>query len=159
LNLQGDSGDFMAKSLLTVENDLELYAMFWRFVHLSVHRYGSNPTGQMLVVLTIMLLDKAGVHPTVSDLADITGLPKSSVSRYVSSEINTGFLEEAIDPQDRRRRYLKPTAKSQKEKTWHRGQLVSLADEAIEKVSRIDLDPGSGMHLVEVLKRLTSEST
>lgn len=82
----------MSKSELA---DLEvgaIYATFWRMVYMSVHRYGSNPTGELLTVMTITLLDKAGYNPTTADLVEITGLAKSNVSRYVSRQIKNGFL-------------------------------------------------------------------
>lgn len=85
------------------------YTLVWRWIHLSVHRYGSLPTGALLVVLTIIVLHQSGYHPTVTELAEITGLPKSSISRYVSEQMSAGFLEEYIDPSDRRRRRLRPT--------------------------------------------------
>ena len=137
----------------------EIYAMFWRLVHLAVHRYGSHPTGELLVVLSIMLLERAGATPTVSDLAEVTGLPKSSVSRYVSTEINTGFLEEVIDPQDRRRRYLKPTAQARKESKWHANQLASLAEKTTAAISGVNVGGESGDEMVAILTRLTRESS
>lgn len=115
-------------NLSTPELELsDVYAMFWRLVQLSVHRYGSHPTGELLIVLTIMLLDQAGYNPTVTELADITNLPKSSVSRYVSTEMSTGFLEEVIDARDRRRRLLRPTEKARAEQKWHREQVRDIA--------------------------------
>ena len=85
------------------------YALVWRWMLQSVNRYGSIPTGELLIVLTIVVLDQGGYHATVTDLADITGLPKSSISRYVSDQMSKGFLEEYIDDQDRRRRRLRPS--------------------------------------------------
>lgn len=103
------------------------YTLVWRWMHLSVHRYGSLPTGAVLVILTIVVLHQAGYHPTVTDLAEITGLPKSSISRYVSEQMAAGFLEEYIDPGDRRRRRLRPTHQAVHE-------LKSYWDEAIRSV-------------------------
>jgi hypothetical protein len=47
--------------------------------------------------------------------------PKSSISRYVSDQMAKGFLEEYIDPQDRRRRRLRPTKAARRElrEHWH----------------------------------------
>jgi DNA-binding MarR family transcriptional regulator len=104
-----------------------VYAMFWRFVHMSVHRYGGNPTGELLTVMTIALLDRAGYNPTASDLAEITGLQKTTVSRYVSRQIKAGFLTETVDSQDRRRRHLCPTENGRKEGEWHQNQTWELA--------------------------------
>ena len=143
-----------------IKNHVELgdaYVMFWRFVQLAVHRYGSHPTGELLVVLTIVLLDHADYNPTVTELAEITGLPKSSVSRYVSTEMGIGFLEEVIDPRDRRRRLLRPTEKARQEQEWHRGQvrdiirLKRVASEGLGKTS----DPG--VDLKELLQSFASK--
>lgn len=105
-----------------------IYAMFWRLVEIMVNRYGSFPTAHLLTVLTIVLLDRADYHPTVGELADITRLPKSSVSRYVASDMNSGFLEEIIDPNDRRRRRLHPTLKSREEQEWQLEKILEVLD-------------------------------
>ena len=132
------------------KSDVELgdvYVMFWRLVQMAVHRYGSHPTGELLIVLTIVLLDHAGYNPTVTELAEITNLPKSSVSRYVSTEMGIGFLEEVIDPRDRRRRLLRPTEKAREEQKWHREQvrdiarLKRVASEGLGRTS----DPGADL--------------
>jgi DNA-binding MarR family transcriptional regulator len=148
----------MSNSQTADEKINETYAMFWRLVHLAVHRYGSHPTGDLLVVLSIILLERAGVAPTVSDLAEVTGLPKSSVSRYVSTEINTGFLEEAIDPQDRRRRYLKATAHARKEAKWHAAQLGDAAKQAQKAISGLGSGEGAGADMLALLKQITRET-
>jgi len=106
----------------------ELYTLFWRFVEMVVHRYGSSPTGSLLTVLTISLLDQVDYHPTIGELAEITRLPKSTVSRYVSTEMNAGYLEEIIDPDDRRRRRLHTTKKAKRERVWVTGQLAEIAN-------------------------------
>ena len=117
--------------------DLEagaIYATFWRLLYTTVHRYGSNPTGGLLTVMTVLLLDRAGYSPTTADLVEITGLPKSSVSRYVSRQMKAGYLTEVVDPQDRRRRFLRPTAKARKHRKWHQDEtlkLVRLSSEAL----------------------------
>jgi len=128
-----------------IESDLEIsdiYTMFWRLVQMSVHRYGSHPTGELLIVLTIMLLDQVGYNPTVTELADITNLPKSSVSRYVSTEMSTGFLEEIIDARDRRRRLLRPTEKAREEQKWHRDQVNDIARRRRAAIAGAGNDPG-----------------
>jgi hypothetical protein len=113
------------------------YAVVWRWLNLSVHRYGSTPTGQTLAVLTIVLLSDLGYHPTVTELAEITGLPKSTISRYVSFEMSAGFLEEYIDPADRRgqirQAYREITA-------WHPGEgqmPVRVAKNLLDLLKRI----------------------
>ena len=117
--------------------DLEvgaIYATFWRMVYTTVHRYGSNPTGALLTVMTVLLLDRAGYSPTTADLVEITGLPKSSVSRYVSRQMKAGYLTEVVDPQDRRRRFLRPTPKARKHRKWHQDhtrKMARLSSEAL----------------------------
>jgi DNA-binding MarR family transcriptional regulator len=91
------------------------YAMVWRWLMQSVYRYGSIPSGELLIVLTIVVLEQGGYNPTVTDLANITGLPKSSISRYVSDQMSKGFLDEYIDAEDRRRRRLRPSVAAVRE--------------------------------------------
>jgi DNA-binding MarR family transcriptional regulator len=105
-----------------------VYAAFWRLIDMSVHRYGSHPTGQLYIVLTLMMLDRVEYHPTITELAEIVRLPKSTVSRYVSVEMHNGFLEEVIDPDDRRRRRLHLTTLAREEGHWHQEQIRKIAE-------------------------------
>ena len=134
-----------------------LYATFWRMVSLAVHRYGSAPTGQLLVVLTMVILDRYGYQPTVTELADITQLPKSSVSRYVSAEMAVGMLEEFIDPNDRRRRRLRPTDKARAEQRLHAQSVLAIHEE----MKKIGLDGRSdqidGAELARMLKAMNAQ--
>lgn len=107
--------------------DEELFAAMWRFLQLAVHRYNSGLTGEVLVVMTIVLLSRADRNPTVGELASITGLPKSNVSRYVANQLAVGHLTEVIDPKDRRRRTLIPTEAGIREQKWLSGQVSELA--------------------------------
>ena len=92
--------------------------IFWRIMHLYMARYGSVPIGQMLVELTTEVLNELGRPPTVTDLCEATGLPKSSISRYVSTQMKRGMVQEIIDPGDRRRRKLVLTDKGLEERRW-----------------------------------------
>ncbi len=103
-----------------------IYAALWRMIYMSVHRYDSRPTGELLTVMTIALLHQADYDPTTGDLVEITGLAKSSVARYVSRQMKIGYLTEDVDPQDRRLRRLRPTAKGRKEGQWHHNQTQEL---------------------------------
>ncbi len=116
--------------------DDELFAALWRFLQLSVHRYHSGLTGEVLVVMTIVILDRADRHPTVSELASITGLPQSNVSRYVSRQLEVEHLTEVIDSRDRRVRRLYPTNEGRKEQEWISQQVLDLA----ETIGRNDSD-------------------
>lgn len=92
--------------------------IFWRIIHLYMARYGSIPLGQMLVELTTVVLNELGRPPTVTDLCEATGLPKSSISRYISTQMTQGMVAEVIDPADRRRRKLILTDKGKEERRW-----------------------------------------
>jgi len=108
----------------------ELLAALWRFLHLAVHRYRGGLTGEALMVLTILILDRTGHQPTVSELGSFLGLPKSTISRYVANQIEVAHLEEVIDPQDRRRRLLQPTDAGRKELDWLMAQITDVAASA-----------------------------
>lgn len=138
-------------------NIVYLYATFWRMVSLAVHRYGSAPTGQLLLVLTMLILDRYGYQPTVTELAEITQLPKSSVSRYVAAEMSAGMLEEFIDPNDRRRRRLRTTAAAKKEQQFH-AKTALVIHEQMREIG-VNSGPGEveGTELVQMLKDLNRD--
>ena len=93
-------------------NTFLTYSLVWGWLHFANKRFNPMSSGQMLTALTIIILHDLGYEPTVSDLTKLTGIPKSSVSRYVSCEMKRGFLEEYVDPMDRRQRRLRATAKA-----------------------------------------------
>lgn len=101
-------------------------AIFWHILHMLIRRYGNNPMGQLLTALTMVFLDERGMPPSMTDLCAATGLPKASVSRYVTTQIREGLVVEEIDPNDRRRRYLRQTAKGKKEWHWQLAQMDRL---------------------------------
>ncbi len=111
---------------LTAEGQM---ALFWRILHMLTARYGNYPMGQLLVALTMVFLNERGTPPTMTEICAATGLPKSSVSRYVSWQIKHGLAREKIDPNDRRQRRLVQTAKGKAEWTWQVEQLGELFDE------------------------------
>jgi DNA-binding MarR family transcriptional regulator len=103
--------------------------IFWRILQMLISRYGNHPTGQLLVALTMILLNERGMPPTLSQICAATGLPKASVSRYVSWQIKEGLVVEKIDADDRRRRYLEQTAKGRREWQWQMKQIDKLFTE------------------------------
>ena len=115
-----------------LRQDEKLFEALWRFQHLAVHRYSGSLTAEVLMVLTIMVLDHSGKNPSISELADLTGLPKSSISRYVSHQLKIGHLQEKVDPQDRRRRVLLPTETGRKEQEWLRAQVSEMSGTVTE---------------------------
>ena len=105
--------------------------IFWRIIHLYMSRYGSIPLGQMLVELTTIVLNELGRPPTVTDLCEATGLPKSSISRYISAQMKANMVSEEIDPQDRRRRKLVLTEKGLNERRWQVKNVRKILDGAM----------------------------
>lgn len=104
-------------------------AVFWRILHLLTARYGNHPMGQLLVALTMVFLNQRGQPPTMTELCRATGLPKASVSRYVSWQIRNGLVEEVIDCDDRRQRRLVQTPKGHEEQVWQEQALAELFGE------------------------------
>ncbi len=77
---------------------------------LAAHGVPLTMTLQELRVLNAMTLCFVDHHPvTQSEIVEITGLSKATVSRYVLNWLNLGWLSEAIDLKDRRRRPLSLT--------------------------------------------------
>jgi DNA-binding MarR family transcriptional regulator len=85
--------------------------------------YGDLPTGQIMVALTIDVFHRNDYLPTATELRQATGLPSSSVSRYVDWQLSEGYLEEIIDPDDRRLRRLMQTKKGAAEMAWLNDEL------------------------------------
>jgi DNA-binding MarR family transcriptional regulator len=110
---------------MKVQND-ELMPAIWCLLKLAVHKYNGSVTGEVLVVITVILLDRAGYNPTVGELTEMTGLPKSNISRYLADQFKLGHLTEVIDPSDRRRRTLAPTELGKAEQTWLADQMSNM---------------------------------
>ena len=133
--------------------------IFWRVMHMYMHRYGSIPLGQMLVEMTTIVLNELGRPPTVTDLCETTGLPKSSISRYISAQMNQRMIEELIDPNDRRRRKLVLTDKGRAERSWQIREIrkvfesVCQWDKALAKNGGV-VDPDVEL---ESMKRINEE--
>ncbi len=120
--------------------------IFWRIIHSYMSRYGSIPIGQMLVDLTTIVLNEIGRPPTVTDLCEATGLPKSSISRYISTQMKADMVAEVIDPQDRRRRKLVLTDKGKDERRWQVKHVRKIIDDVMNwdqksQRSKYRLDP------------------
>ncbi|MDP6674226.1 MAG: MarR family transcriptional regulator [Gammaproteobacteria bacterium] len=120
--------------------------IFWRIMHLYMSRYGSIPIGQMLAELTTLVLNELGRPPTVTDLCEATGLPKSSISRYVSTQMKAGMVAEVIDPQDRRRRKLVLTDIGTDERRWQVKQTRRIMEDVMawdqkNQAARLQTDP------------------
>lgn len=103
--------------------------IFWRMLQLFLARYGSVPLGQLLVGITNTVLNELGRAPTVTELCEATGLPKSSISRYISAQMEQGVITESIDPRDRRRRMLEQTEDGKTERRWQVKQMRRILED------------------------------
>lgn len=99
------------------------WSLYWLLAKRGMHCYDASSTGEILAVLSIIMLDKAGGPVTSGELAEFTGLPRANVSRYAARQIEAGYLEEVVDPKDRRRRLLRVTAKGRREQQAHAKEL------------------------------------
>ena len=135
--------------------------VFWRILHLITSRYGNYPMGQTLVAITMVFLNERGMPPTLTDLCEATGLPKASVSRYVSWQLREGLCEEQVDPQDRRRRLLVQTDKGKAEWEWQLSQLNQIFTD-VEKMHENTDEQGTAamtaQGLLELMKSLTQNA-
>jgi DNA-binding MarR family transcriptional regulator len=152
----------LAEDRLTIEEITTEAQMgiFWRILHLLIARYGNHPMGQLLVALTMTFLNERGMPPTLTDLCDATGLPKASVSRYVTWQIKHGFVAEQIDPNDRRRRYLKQTPKGKREWHWQMQQMEKLFSEirAEAEAARVEGWADTAESLLEKMIDMTANA-
>lgn len=135
-------------------------SIFWRILHLLTARYGNHPMGQLLVALTMVFLNERGMPPTLTDLCEATGLPKASVSRYVSWQIREGLVTEEVDPNDLRRRLLVQTEKGRKEWRWQIGELDKLYSEISELDARllVEGDTRDAEEILGIMKAVTHNS-
>lgn len=134
-------------------------AVFWRILHLTTVAWGNFPAGQLLVALTMAFMHNRGMNPTLSDLCAATGLPKATVSRYVSWQLQQGLAKETIDPEDRRRRVLMRTKEGQRAWDWQIDQVQHLFDD-ISTQSKTAHSRGFGFdsaELLAVMKDITAE--
>jgi DNA-binding MarR family transcriptional regulator len=106
--------------------------IMWRVLQMFLSRYGSAPLGQLLVSMTTIVLNELGRAPTVTELCEATGLPKSSISRYISAQMEKGLIDESIDPQDRRRRMLRITEKGKADRRSQIQQLRKIMEDVCE---------------------------
>ena len=133
--------------------------IFWRILHLITGTYGNYPAGQLLIALTMVFLHQRGMNPTLSDLCKATGLPKATVSRYVSWQLKEGLAEEVIDPHDRRRRILLQTDKGRTAWRWQAEQMQKLFRE-VDEWDVPDFREDSGVDpaiILATMKRLTAD--
>jgi DNA-binding MarR family transcriptional regulator len=113
-------------------------AACWRILHMMTSSYGSHPTGQIVIALTLAILHRTGYLPTVNEIAAATGISKSNVSRYINWQLKNGLIEEIIDPSDRRLRRLQQTEKGRVEMEWLDSQLDNVWHETSGMAERMD---------------------
>jgi DNA-binding MarR family transcriptional regulator len=91
----------------------------------------------------MVFLHDRGMDPTLTDLCKATGLPKATVSRYISWQLREGLLEEAIDPNDRRRRVLLWTEKGEKDWEWQIEALRKMFQDVVDLNAAQRLEGGN----------------
>jgi len=143
----------MAKSLHDTPDIAAQYTFVWGWLHLVNHRYGTMSTGQLQVVMTLILLCDLGYNPTVTELTEITGLSKSNVSRYISREMKSGFLEEYIDKDDRRRRKLRPSKAAASELEWQ-GQFIEKIYKLVDKTRRAPTEQDNNLNIENMITNM-----
>ena len=133
--------------------------IFWRILHLTTVAWGNYPAGQLLVALTMAFLHNRGMNPTVTDLCKATGLPKATVSRYVSWQLSQNLAREVIDPNDRRRRVLIRTEQGQKAWDWQIEKVAKIFSDVIEQSTRFHRAGGKyePHDLLTIMKRITDQ--
>lgn len=135
-------------------------AIFWRILHLTTVAWGNYPAGQLLVALTMAFLHNRGMNPTLTDICRATGLPKATVSRYVSWQLQQGLAEEAIDPTDRRRRVLLRTKAGQHAWDWQIKRMNKLFQDVVDSSGQevADTDSFDAREILNLMKLRTSET-
>ena len=128
-------------------------ATCWRILHMMTSSYGNQPTGQVVIALTIHILEKNDYSPTTNEICQATGIPKVSVARYVNWQLKEGLLEEIVDPSDRRLRRLQQTEKGRVEMQWLDSQLDSVWREVSDIAERVE-DRQRKADPVKVLERM-----
>ena len=68
--------------------------------------HGETTLNELRVMNKMVALEFSGASSTVTQLSSELGIPKSTVSRSVTHLRNKGWLNETLDPDDRRRRVL-----------------------------------------------------
>lgn len=161
--MSGKSYDLITEGLESWRPSAEAQmVIFWRMLHLFMSRYGSVPLGQLLVGLTTITMNELGRSPTVGELCEITGLPKSSISRYIAAQMEMGVVTEEIDPQDRRRRKLLPTEEGRSERRWQVQQMRKILQEVHawdhERIgSGAEIDPEAELQAMAAVNRRAPE--
>lgn len=110
----------------------------WHLANSCIRLGRIRTTGELLTMLSIILLDSLGHNPTTSELSDITGLSNTNVRRHVYGQIAMGNVEEIIDNGDRRRRLLRPSARAKDVLKWDEREYR----EFLRRVDRARLDSG-----------------
>jgi DNA-binding MarR family transcriptional regulator len=108
----------------------------------------------------MVFLNERGMPPTLTDICRATGLPKSSVSRYIAWQIDQGLAKENVDPNDRRKRYLVQTRKGRTEWHWQTAQVGRLFNEiaTLDRELRHSGQTRAGEAHVERMTMLTKDA-
>jgi len=128
----------------------------WAAVSFHAHRFGTSPIAEVLVSWTTIMLISGGYHPTIGDIARATGLPRPTVSRYIKNTVDSGWAEERVNVQDRRRRELYMT-----ENGWRElGFIVEYFKDMYQFMAATRSgESGNGTDLLERMTQLSERLT
>ncbi|MFW2405021.1 MAG: MarR family winged helix-turn-helix transcriptional regulator [Gammaproteobacteria bacterium] len=128
----------------------------WIMVNFHASRYRGRPIAEVLASWTNVLLIHKGFNPTIGDIAKASGLPRPTVSRYVSNTIRQGWAEERVNSKNRRRRELHLTAAGERELEF----IVQFFHEMYQELIA-DQPPGSelvsGSDYLDRMQRMTEK--
>ncbi|NND35852.1 MAG: winged helix-turn-helix transcriptional regulator [Gammaproteobacteria bacterium] len=133
--------------------DLQL-EWLWVMVSFHAHQFRGRPIAEVLASWTNILLLHNGFNPTIGELAKASGLPRATISRYVSSTIQSGWAEERVDPRNRRRRELHLTEAGAKELEY----IVEFFHFAFHELMSHQPDDGEQLSGDDYLNRLAEMS-
>lgn len=118
-------------------------------------KYGGDCTlNEIRVMGAVYYLVMTGGHCTPTQIANDTGIPKSTVSRSLASLVEKGWLTDEQDVEDRRRRKIMLSAKAreQRENDWQ-----ECINWLVEFSEQCELPNCPNKQRQEVLGRVASE--
>lgn len=70
------------------------------------HYDRTTSVGALLTMLVTIRLQAQGRQPTIGELAEITGMPRQSISRWVARHERKGWIKVVENPDDHRERRI-----------------------------------------------------
>ena len=75
-----------------------------------IEKFGSRTSIGALFAMqvTLEMLNK-GERPSINDIAELTGTPRQTISRWVSHHVKRGWIQLESNPDDAREKYIRAT--------------------------------------------------